>query len=344
MKTLEQIEPRRPIGSLPFTITNSGSYYVTSNLFSAGEGIIISNSNVHVDLNGFTLRGGSGSGIATRVVSTNVWIRNGALQDWGASGISNFLAAASGVENVSVINCSNGVALGPIATVRACTITEGAVAIRVGPESFVEGCTVTSNSASQVINLGARSQITRCVVTRNTGDGILTGDGCRVSECVSSGNSRGIFLGNFCLVENCVVQGNASIGIRTFNFNTVRDCLVTLNGNDGIFAVTHNLLLNNQCLNNGTNPATGGAGIHMLGGTGTRIEGNAVNLNSWGIRVDSVSNLVFRNTAYLNDTNYFIVASNKVGTIVVAPNSGAINGSSGGSGVGTTDPWANLSF
>jgi len=32
MKTLTQIEPRTPIESLPFTITQPGSYYLTKNL------------------------------------------------------------------------------------------------------------------------------------------------------------------------------------------------------------------------------------------------------------------------------------------------------------------------
>jgi hypothetical protein len=38
------------------------------------------------------------------------------------------------------------------------------------------------------------------------------------------------------------------------------------------------------------------------------------------------------------------VANNKVGVIVSAPLSGAISGSTGGAGVGTSDPWANLSY
>ena len=51
------------------------------------------------------------------------------------------------------------------------------------------------------------------------------------------------------------------------------------------------------------------------------------------------------NTAATNTTNnYDIVANNKVGTIVSAPNSVAITGSTGGAGVGSTDPWANFSF
>ena len=32
MKALAQVEPRTPISSLPYTISESGSYYVTGNL------------------------------------------------------------------------------------------------------------------------------------------------------------------------------------------------------------------------------------------------------------------------------------------------------------------------
>jgi len=51
-----------------------------------------------------------------------------------------------------------------------------------------------------------------------------------------------------------------------------------------------------------------------------------------------------RNSASNNGTNYVIDADNKVGPIVNAPNSGAISGNTGGAGVGSADPWANISF
>src|SRR5688572_21135329 len=59
MKTLEQIEPRTPISSIPFTITQPGSYYVTRNLTMVGtsDGITIQSNNVTLDLGGFTLDG-----------------------------------------------------------------------------------------------------------------------------------------------------------------------------------------------------------------------------------------------------------------------------------------------
>ena len=56
--------------------------------------------------------------------------------------------------------------------------------------------------------------------------------------------------------------------------------------------------------------------------------------------------LIVGNTSANNSSsvNFSIAAGNKVGTIVNAPASGAINGNTGGAGVGSTDPWANISY
>ena len=56
MKSLDQIEARTPISSLPFTISSSGSYYLTKDLsVSTGNGLTIGADKVTVDLNGFTI-------------------------------------------------------------------------------------------------------------------------------------------------------------------------------------------------------------------------------------------------------------------------------------------------
>src|SRR5262245_832215 len=78
-KTLGQIETglerRRPISSLPYLISEPGSYYMTTNLtgVTTNNGIIISNSNVSLDLNGFTLSGVTGSYVGIVVYTvTNI--------------------------------------------------------------------------------------------------------------------------------------------------------------------------------------------------------------------------------------------------------------------------------
>lgn len=62
MKTLDQIEARRPI-SAATTIMSSGSYYLTTNITVwSGHGITIVADQVTLDLNGFTIRSTSSSG------------------------------------------------------------------------------------------------------------------------------------------------------------------------------------------------------------------------------------------------------------------------------------------
>src|SRR5450432_2839078 len=56
MKSLAQIEPRTPISSVPFTIANSGSYYLTTNLTTTvSNAIVITANGVTLDLSGFTI-------------------------------------------------------------------------------------------------------------------------------------------------------------------------------------------------------------------------------------------------------------------------------------------------
>src|SRR5438093_13612009 len=67
MKTLDQIEPRIAISSVPYVISNAGSYYLTANLVSpvATNCITVRSGYVRIDLNGYTIVGtGAGSGIA----------------------------------------------------------------------------------------------------------------------------------------------------------------------------------------------------------------------------------------------------------------------------------------
>src|SRR5437868_13887701 len=56
MKTLDQVEARIPISSVPYTISASGSYYLTTNVTATvSNAITIAASGVTLDLNGFTI-------------------------------------------------------------------------------------------------------------------------------------------------------------------------------------------------------------------------------------------------------------------------------------------------
>jgi len=69
MKTLDEVEPRTPISSLPLTITESGSYYLTGNLTTNSYGIRVDAPDVTIDMMGFSITGSTPDGFAGIEVS-----------------------------------------------------------------------------------------------------------------------------------------------------------------------------------------------------------------------------------------------------------------------------------
>jgi hypothetical protein len=159
MKTLQQVEPRVPISSAPFTITQPGSYYLTTNLtVSSGNAITIATNGVTLDLNGFAIASTANpaSGIAVLIGSDprDITILNGFIR----GGVTNSGGVFSGpgfwhgiyysgvpqnvrVSGVSVSGCQyNGIYVGnsAITTVENCVVrTVGGVGITA---SIIRGC------------------------------------------------------------------------------------------------------------------------------------------------------------------------------------------------------------
>lgn len=84
-KTLQEIEPRTLISSVPFTISAPGSYYLSNNLtVVTGNAITIAANGVTLDLNGFTLSStvapASGYGIYISSSWKDIAILNGHVQ------------------------------------------------------------------------------------------------------------------------------------------------------------------------------------------------------------------------------------------------------------------------
>src|SRR2546425_10515316 len=87
-KTLSQVEPRYPISDFQTNLTISGSYYLTTNLFSGANSndainIRTNVSNITIDLNGFSIisttnPAGGASPVGVRIsAATNIVVRNG---------------------------------------------------------------------------------------------------------------------------------------------------------------------------------------------------------------------------------------------------------------------------
>ncbi len=104
--------PITPTTSLPCTISQPGFYYLTGNLNSSGDAIIIGISEVTFDLMGFSITGpGSSSGTGVNISSgiNNVQVRNGAVKNF-STGVN---AAPNGsnrhLANLMVSGCHTGI-------------------------------------------------------------------------------------------------------------------------------------------------------------------------------------------------------------------------------------------
>ena len=311
MKTLEQIEPRRLISSLPYTITNSGSYYVAGNLVGTNgqHGIVINADNVQLDLNGFALMGRTNEMAATNLTLTgieisddpihkSITIRNGVVFNWGRYGIRSTLAEDCRIEDVTVN--SNG-----------------------GTNSF-DG-----------MSLGAGWIVSGCRVQDNKGDGISTTGNCMIHKTIIKDNHlNGLNLAGEAVVADCTSSSNLKDGIVVGNSSIVRDCLVINNSTNGIVAGDGCLIRNNNCSYNG-----GGAGIRA--GYSCRIDSNHLRSNQTGVKItDGASkSIVLRNTAVWNGggtANYDLTTDTVYGQILTSEDLGG--------GFTNHNPWANFSL
>ena len=231
-KTLDQVEPRTPISTVPFTITNSGSFYLTKSLATTTDGVIINSDDVTLDLNGFTLSGDGGSSDSGVEVGTSltdgqqrVVIRNGIVRNFGV-----------------------GVNIEPVSSA---VVVEGIMA-----------------------------------------------DSSRVG-IVLSGTATAV--AHNCIIRNCLVVSNSIAGVQL-----------------------------------------GGSSVNQFGRSiisDCQVIGNA----GAGFQIAGTNNLIIRNLASGNGTDYSISANNRAG-IIVTPTATSATIFTGGSGSGTTDPFANLKY
>lgn len=330
MKTLQQIEPRTPIESLPYTISAPGSYYLTGDLtgVAGANGILVSASDVSIDLMGFTLRGvaGSFSGIAVSSNRSNLAVHNGVIRDWGQKGVNAVLASNAIFSRLHLFN-------------------NGFQGIDVGPSSAVLECVAENNQDEGFRTIFAGVTFMGCTAYGNGLTGLWAGSAGIVRNCVAHSNGGdGILALSSSLVENCTAYYNSDDGIDVDSGVVVSGCAAFYNVGDGIQIFADCLVIDNACDENGWG-AGDGAGIHTTG-TDNRIEGNNVTDNDRGIDVDSAGNLIIRNSAAGNLVPYDFVADNQYGEIVdrrltVTP---AVSGAIAPSTLTTTDPWANFAF
>src|ERR1039458_5354121 len=325
------------------TISNAGYYGISTRSGCRVENCLITASFSYgiwvatgSTVSGCLVQGGSSSGIVTEdacLVKDCISSGNAGNGVWAA--FDNCTVK----DCVSSGNAVDGIHGGHNCTLRACTLSGNAHnGITTGTNNLILACSA-ANNGNAGIQFGDGTSIKDCTASGNVAEGIFGGLAATVSGCMARANGNdGIYVGVFSRVRNCTSLDNAQYGISTGFSSTVSDCASKNNQSDGIFVPERSVVLNNTSDNNG------GSGVHAFGSY-TRIEGNKVTFNTQnGIKADTFGNFVIKNMATANGTNYNLAANNKVGVIVAAPVSAAISGSTGGAGVGSTDPWANFSY
>jgi len=194
MKTLDQIEPRKPLktSDLPVTITQPGSYYLSESINFTKKNltaIVLASNNVTIDLNGFTMTGpwttgqATGSAIATawNTHIENIRIQNGTITHWGGPGI-----------DLNIANLDSGID-GP----GTCW------------QYYLSQVTSTNNGGTG-ITATARGFIDHCIASYNAGDGI--------------------YVMHWTTISNCILHGNMESGIVVFMACRVLDNSCNWNG------------------------------------------------------------------------------------------------------------------
>ena len=285
-KTLNQIEPRTPVESLPaggggkYQITLPGSYYLSSNLVTgAGQhGVVITTNDITLDLNGFTMYGVTNRTaiLGGSPASSGMAVRNGQLKNWNY-GINFQIVSNVVIEDLN-ISCVPGGAFryginsGVCSRVRRCTVDgaagTGCVGITLADEGTIEACQV---SASQ--------------------RGIVVGSGCRIEGCVARDcpTGEGIFGLSGCIFRNNYAE-RCEEGIRVLAQSVVADNLAVFGAGSGFYAA----------------------------GSYNRFERNAAHFNRTGIQTASgTTNFVAQNVAHGNtNQNYSFLGNVVAGPLV----------------------------
>ena len=253
------LEVRTPISSLPYTISASGSYYLSQNLsISGATAITVNADDVTIELNGFTLSGnGTGTGAHGIYMNgrNNVEIKNGTVKGFGGTGI---YASGSTGKNHRVIgvraigNGDDGIYVGRNnARVKDCT-AEGNVGagIFVFYGSIVTGSTSYGNGAYGIY-ADTGSTVTGNTARDNNASGIYAGVGCTVTGNTAHGNtSRGIYASSGCTVIGNTAYGNDGDGIKAGDKSLLKNNTARYNQNYGISLGTNCLVLNNLAFEN----------------------------------------------------------------------------------------------
>ncbi len=228
-------EVRTPISSLPFSITQAGSYYLTGDLTHGdGIGITVMADNVTIDLMGFCIyQAGGSTGFGIVGHNDNLTVRNGTIKGFASGGISVSHGSNMVFERLRILEngTSGGLSLmwSEKGIIRNCLIHKNGNAstpdhlggIRADGEYVIQDNVVVDNYYHGIYAVD--SVIRNNVVRDNWGSGIRTSGSLVENNTVLSNNGRSD-------------QANSGLdaGIQSIYSSVIKNNLVAYNGNANI--------------------------------------------------------------------------------------------------------------
>jgi len=194
---LEGYITSRDAPGFPVTISDPGSYRLTSNLYPQREhgAIEIAADDVTIDLNGFTITTDHADGINGVSGRSNIVIRNGTIRN-GSTPVNLQFSSFVHLMQIQVYEATfAGVVLGDHAS-----ITDSSI----------------HYNRTEGLRVGAYALIARNVVSDNTSDGINAGNGSIIEGNIVAHNQQGIVC-NFCTITGNSVYSNDQAGIHVTN-------------------------------------------------------------------------------------------------------------------------------
>ncbi len=279
-----EAEPRTPVSSAPVTLSEPGSYYLTTSLTGT---VRVAAHNVTLDLMGFAIISGSGNAIVQSGVRTNLVVRNGVVSAPDQNGIdfSTSTTGANGlIENLRVSDCDfHGIAVGGGFRVRNCQIRgAGLAGVIVYGDSDVRDCTLTGNGTGLQLN-GTGAHVAGNIVKGNTDNyNLAAGNQLNLLLCEAPETLDWPCTATFGGTLTCSSTNGIVVNAENVTIDMAGHALVGpgTNGICGILAVSTsgNLTVLNGKLTNwrhqswgwGINAADGRARVHGIQAIGNR--------------------------------------------------------------------------
>jgi len=306
-------EVRTPIGSLPFTITKAGSYYLTKDLkVTQQAGITVKADNVTLDMMGFSIIGDGSKFNGISLDGThNVTVQNGTIRNFGAAGI--FATTGDGLRILQIRAIDNGSG-GIFAFSSGTLISEcmawgnKSVGIAAGNNSIVRS-SISRNNQGNGISAETGSAVIGNSVYGNKGEYGISAGGSTVKENnVNDNADTGIFSGSSTLIGN-TVSGNGGWGILAQDGSTVLSNTVGMN-NKTDSADKGGISVGDDCQIKGNTVVSNKRNNILVSGSDNMIEENLVtdSLGGNGINFAHPSNgpqnFYANNRASGNGTDY----------------------------------------